>query len=211
MEILVNRAMAARDNYAVAYRNLLPESAKELNAHGKIHDAVIHQLANLKDGKEPLTMAAQAALVEMSNLSPESSVDSLVPSIYDQETLDLLPELKEASDKLAASGIYIPYFIMISYDELKMIQDEPTNTFLTIVFSFEMNRKDNKMHNDFFVSTVDVSELTKNAKHDEGSLINFFPIVFNAPTMEILSTAKEAEISAGFLFMENNEEDNNER
>lgn len=206
MEILVNRAMAARDNYAVAYRNLLPKSAKELNAHGGIHDAVIHQLANLNSGKEPLTIAAQAALVEMSSLSPESSVDSLIPSIYDQETLDLLPELKEASDKMAASGVYIPYFIMISYDELKMIQEEPDHTFVTIIFSFEMNRKDNKMHDDFFISTVDVSELTKNAKHDEGSLINFFPIVFNAPTMEILSTAKEAGVSAGFLFMENKED-----
>lgn len=208
MEILVNRAMAARDNYAVAYRNLLPKSAKELNAHGGIHDAVIHQLTNLNRGKEPLTMAAQAALVEMSSLSPESSVDSLVPSIYDQETLDLLPELKEASDKMAASGVYIPYIIMISYDELKMIQDEPNHTFVTIIFSFEMNRKDNKMHDDFFISTVDVSELTKNAKHDEGSLINFFPIVFNAPTMEILSTTKEAGVSAGFLFMENKEDTN---
>lgn len=208
MEILVNRAMAARDNYAVAYRNLLPKSAKELDAHGGIHDAVIHQLANLNSGKEPLTMAAQAALVEMSSLSPESSVDSLVPSIYDQETLDLLPELKEASDKMAASGVYIPYIIMISYDELKMIQDEPNHTFVTIIFSFEMNRKDNKMHDDFFISTVDVSELTKNAKHDEGSLINFFPIIFNAPTMEILSTAKEAGVSAGFLFMENKEDTN---
>lgn len=208
MEILVNRAMAARDNYAVAYRNLLPQSAKELNAHGGIHDAVIHQLANLNNRKEPLTMAAQAALVEMSSLSPESSVDSLVPSIYDQETLDLLPELKEASDKMAASGVYIPYFIMLSYDELKMIQEEPAHTFVTIIFSFEMNRKDNKMHDDFFISTVDISELTKNAKHDEGSLINFFPIVFNAPTMEILSTAKEAGVSAGFLFMENKEDSN---
>lgn len=208
MEILVNRAMAAQDNYAVAYRNLLPQSAKELNAHGGIHDAVIHQLANLNNGKEPLTMAAQAALVEMSSLSPESSVDSLVPSIYDQETLDLLPELKEASDKMAASGVYIPYFIMLSYDELKMIQEESAHTFVTIIFSFEMNRKDNKMHDDFFISTVDISELTKNAKHDEGSLINFFPIVFNAPTMEILSTAKEAGVSAGFLFMENKEDSN---
>lgn len=211
MEILTNRAMVAQDNYAVAYLNTLPKSAKELDAHNGIYTAIVNQLANLEDGKEPLTMAAQAALVAMSNMSPKSPVDSLVPSIYDQETLDLLPELKEWSDLVAKDGLYLPYFIMMSPEEVTEIKNkEDRHSFLSIIFAFEMNRKDNQMHSDFFVSTVDLTALIMNytmSNENESTMINFFPIIFSASNKVILSTSKKEGVSAGFLFIENNKED----
>lgn len=205
MEIVTNRVMVAQDNYAVAYRNTLPKSAKDLDAHNSIYNAIVHQLANLEDKKEPLTMAAQAALVAMSNMGPESPVDSLVPSIYDQEMLDLLPELKDWSDTMAAGGMYLPYFIMMSVEEAMEIKEKEGHAFLTLLFAFEMNRKDNQMHSDFFVSTVDLTTLVQNSTvvKGEGTLVNFFPIVFSAPTKEIVSTSEQPGVSAGFLFMEN--------
>lgn len=210
MEILVNREMVAQDNYAVAYRNGLPKSAKDLDAHDGIYQAIVHQLANLEDAKEPLTMAAQAALVAMSNMSPESPVDSLVPSIYDQEVLDMLPELKDWSDTMAAGGLYLPYFLMMSTEEARdILAKEGEHTFLTILFAFEMNRKDNQMHSDFFVSTVDLTALIQNSTvaKGEGTLVNFFPIIFSAPSMEIVSTSEQPGVSAGFLFMESDKKE----
>lgn len=210
MEILVNRAMVAQDNYAVAYRNGLPKSAKDLDAHDGIYQAIVHQLANLGDAKEPLTMAAQAALVAMSNMSPESPVDSLVPSIYDQEMLDILPDLKDWSDTMASGGLYLPYFLMMSTEEAaEIMAKEEEHAFLTILFAFEMNRKDNQMHSDFFVSTVDLTTLIRNSTvaKGEGTLVNFFPIIFSAPSKEIVSTSEEPGVSAGFLFMESDKKE----
>lgn len=210
MEILINRVMVAQDNYAVAYRNGLPKSAKDLDAHNGVYNAIVHQLANLGDKKEPLTMAAQAALVAMSNMSPESPVDSLVPSIYDQEVLDLLPDLKDWSDTMAAGGMYLPYFLMMSTEEaLEIKEKEGEHAFLTILFAFEMNRKDNQMHSDFFVSTVDLTTLIQNSTvaKGEGTLVNFFPIIFSTPSKEIVSTSEQPGVSAGFLFMESNKEE----
>lgn len=210
MEILINRVMVAQDNYAVAYRNGLPKSAKDLDAHNGVYNAIVHQLANLEDKKEPLTMAAQAALVAMSNMSPESPVDSLVPSIYDQEVLDLLPDLKDWSDTMAAGGMYLPYFLMMSTEEaLEIKEKEGEHAFLTVLFAFEMNRKDNQMHSDFFVSTVDLTALIQNSTvaKGEGTLVNFFPIIFSAPSKEIVSTSDQPGVSAGFLFMESDKKE----
>ena len=155
-------------------------------------------------------MAAQAALVAMSNMSPESPVDSLVPSIYDQEVLDLLPDLKNWSDTMAAGGMYLPYFIMMSTEEAVEIKEkEGEHAFLTILFAFEMNRKDDQMHTDFFVSTVDLTALIQNSTvaKGEGTLVNFFPIIFSAPSKEIVSTSEQPGVSAGFLFMENDKKE----
>ena len=197
MEVLVNRVMVAQDNYAVADRNGLPKSAKELDAHNGIYHAIVHQLANLEDTKEPLTMAAQAALaVEF--------------WIYDQEVLDLLPDLKNWSDTMAAGGMYLPYFIMMSTEEAVEIKEkEGEHAFLTILFAFEMNRKDDQMHTDFFVSTVDLTALIQNSTvaKGEGTLVNFFPIIFSAPSKEIVSTSEQPGVSAGFLFMENDKKE----
>ena len=212
MEILVNRVMVAQDNYAVAYCNSLPKSAKDLDAHTSIYNAITHQLANLEDNKEPLTMAAQAALVAMSNMSPESPVNSLVPSIYDQEVLDMLPDLKDWSDTMASGGLYLPYFIMMSTKEAQeIVAKEGEHTFLTLLFAFEMNRKDNQMHYDFFVSTVDLTTLIRNStvakNKEEDTIVNFFPIIFSAPSKEIVSTSEEPGVSAGFLFMESDKKE----
>lgn len=210
MEILVNRVMVAQDNYAVAYCNSLPKSAKDLDAHTGVYNAITHQLANLEDNKEPLTMAAQAALVAMSNMSPESPVNSLVPSIYDQEVLDMLPDLKDWSDTMASGGLYLPYFIMMSTKEAQeIVAKEGEHTFLTLLFAFEMNRKDNQMHSDFFVSTVDLTALIQNSTvaKGEGTLVNFFPIIFSAPSKEIVSTSEVPGVSAGFLFMESDKKE----
>ena len=210
MEILVNRVMVAQDNYAVAYCNSLPKSAKDLDAHTGVYNAITHQLANLEDNKEPLTMAAQAALVAMSNMSPESPVNSLVPSIYDQEVLDMLPDLKDWSDTMASGGLYLPYFIMMSTKEAQeIVAKEGEHTFLTLLFAFEMNRKDNQMHSDFFVSTVDLTTTIQNstAAKEEGTIVNFFPIIFSAPSKEIVSTSEVPGVSAGFLFMESDKKE----
>lgn len=212
MEILVNRVMVAQDNYAVAYCNSLPKSAKDLDAHTGVYNAITHQLANLEDNKEPLTMAAQAALVAMSNMSPTSPVNSLVPSIYDQEMLDILPTLKDWSDTMASGGLYLPYFLMMSTEEAReILAKEDEHAFLTLLFAFEMNRKDNQMHYDFFVSTVDLTTLIQNSAvakgKEEGTLVNFFPIIFSAPSKEIVSTSEEPGVSAGFLFMESNKKE----
>lgn len=210
MEILVNRVMVAQDNYAVAYCNSLPKSAKDLDAHTGVYNAITHQLANLEDNKEPLTMAAQAALVAMSNMSPTSPVNSLVPSIYDQEVLDMLPDLKDWSDTMASGGLYLPYFIMMSTEEAQeIVAKEGEHTFLTLLFAFEMNRKDNQMHSDFFVSTVDLTTTIQNstAAKGEGTIVNFFPIIFSAPSKEIVSTSEQPGVSAGFLFMESDKKE----
>lgn len=143
-------------------------------------------------------------------MSPESPVDSLVPSIYDQEMLDILPDLKDWSDTMASGGLYLPYFLMMSTEEAaEIVAKEEEHAFLTILFAFEMNRKDNQMHSDFFVSTVDLTTLIRNSAvaKGEGTLVNFFPIIFSAPSKEIVSTSEEPGVSAGFLFMESDKKE----